>query len=134
MNKNVNLFVGDNGSGKSAILAALAIGLGCKASATSRSTNLKDLVKRGEPQAVIEITLCNDGLDSFEEETYGKQITVVRTISATGSTSYKLKNAKGVVVSTSRLDLLKLTLVMNIQVDNPVLILNQDASRSFLKE
>lgn len=66
LNKNVNVFVGLNGSGKSAILAALAIGLGSKASSTSRSTNLKDLVKRGEAAATIEITLTNDGIDSFE--------------------------------------------------------------------
>lgn len=66
LNKNVNVFVGLNGSGKSAILTAIAIGLGSKASSTSRSTNLKDLVKRGEASASIEIALTNDGLDSFE--------------------------------------------------------------------
>ncbi|CAO1309708.1 unnamed protein product [Diamesa serratosioi] len=135
LNSNVNVFVGDNGSGKSAILAALAIGLGSKASSTSRSTNLKELVKRGETTAQIEITLTNDGLDSFEEDIYGKQITVVRTINATsGSSTYKLKNATGQVISTSRKDLTKMTMYLNIQVENPVLILNQDAARSFLKE
>lgn len=66
LNNNVNVFVGLNGSGKSAILTALAIGLGSKASSTSRSTNLKDLVKRGEASATIEITLSNDGIDAFE--------------------------------------------------------------------
>lgn len=68
LNKNVNVFVGLNGSGKSAILTALAIGLGSKASSTSRSTNLKDLVKRGESSASIEITMSNDGIDSFESK------------------------------------------------------------------
>lgn len=66
LNKNINVFVGLNGSGKSAILTALAIGLGSKASSTSRSTSLKDLVKQGEASATIEITLANDGYDSFE--------------------------------------------------------------------
>lgn len=37
-------------------------------------------------------------------------------------------------MTTSRQDLNKLTLCLNIQVENPVLILNQDAARSFLKE
>lgn len=69
LNKNVNVFVGLNGSGKSAILSALTIGLGSKASSTARSTSLKDLVKQGEASATIEITLTNDGIDSFE----GKQ-------------------------------------------------------------
>lgn len=66
LNTSVNVIVGLNGSGKSAILTAIAIGLGSKASSTSRSTNLKDLVKQGEASATIEITLTNDGLDSFE--------------------------------------------------------------------
>jgi chromosome segregation ATPase len=66
LNGNVNVFVGLNGSGKSAILTALAIGLGSKASSTSRSANLKDLVKRGETSATIEVTITNDGIDSFE--------------------------------------------------------------------
>lgn len=68
------------------------------------------------------------------ENIYGKSIIVVRTISNKGATRYSLKTSSGRVVSNARKDLLKLTLCLNIQVDNPVLILNQDAARSFLKE
>lgn len=38
LNKNVNFIVGKNGSGKSAILAGLAVGLGARAQVTSRAT------------------------------------------------------------------------------------------------
>jgi recombinational DNA repair ATPase RecF len=69
-NKCVNVIVGLNGSGKSAILTAIAIGLGSRATATARSTNLKDLVRRGEHSAVIEITLANDGIDSYERKLF----------------------------------------------------------------
>lgn len=135
MNKCINIIVGLNGSGKSAILTAIAIGLGGKASSTARSTNLKDLVKRGEHSAVIEVTLANNGIDSYEHDVYGDEIIVVRTINGnSGASSYKLKNQHGRIVSTSRQDLVKLSLCLNIQVENPVLILNQDAARSFLKE
>lgn len=68
LNQCVNIFMGLNGSGKSAILTAIAIGLGSKAASTARSTNLKDLVRRGETAAKIEITLTNDGIDAYDGE------------------------------------------------------------------
>lgn len=40
-NPNITIIVGNNGSGKSAILTALALGLGCRASSTSRSNSIK---------------------------------------------------------------------------------------------
>lgn len=40
-NSNITIIVGNNGSGKSAILTALALGLGCRASTTSRSSSIK---------------------------------------------------------------------------------------------
>lgn len=126
LNQNINVLVGLNGSGKSAILTALAIGLGSKASSTARSSSLKDLVKQGEPSATIEITLTNDGYDAFEQNVYGKEITIVRYINGnTGASTYKMKNEAGRIITSKRQDLNKLTFCLNIQVENPVLILNQ---------
>ncbi|XP_055640392.1 structural maintenance of chromosomes protein 6 isoform X2 [Toxorhynchites rutilus septentrionalis] len=133
-NKSANLLVGNNGSGKSAVLAALTIGLGCSANMTNRSSSVKQLIKHGETQATIEIHLENDSFDAFERNVYGNKIIVVRTINASGATNYKLKSESGNVVSTSRSELLKLILYLNIQVDNPVCVLNQDLARSFLKD
>lgn len=93
-----------------------------------------DLIKSGESSATIEVHISNDGSDAYEHEKYGNRIIVIRQIAASGSSTYKLKNAMGTVVSTSRAELLKLILYMNIQVDNPVCVMTQDASRGFLRE
>ncbi|XP_035890429.1 structural maintenance of chromosomes protein 6 isoform X1 [Anopheles stephensi] len=133
-NKRANLLVGKNGSGKSAILAALTIGLGCNAGQTNRCNSLKDLIKHGESQAVIEIHLENTCFDAYERERYGRRIICERTIQASGAGAYKLKNEHGHVVTTSRAELLKVLLAFNIQVDNPICVLNQDLARSLLKD
>ncbi|XP_053660661.1 structural maintenance of chromosomes protein 6 [Anopheles marshallii] len=133
-NKRANLLVGKNGSGKSAILAALTIGLGCNAGQTNRCNSLKDLIKHGESQAVIEIHLENTCFDAYERERFGSRIICERTIQASGGGTYKLKNENGYVVTTSRAELLKVLLAFNIQVDNPICVLNQDLARSLLKD
>ncbi|XP_052889420.1 structural maintenance of chromosomes protein 6 [Anopheles moucheti] len=133
-NKRANLLVGKNGSGKSAILAALTIGLGCNAGQTNRCNSLKDLIKHGESQAVIEIHLENTCFDAYEYDRFGSRIICERTILASGGGTYKLKNEHGHVVTTSRAELLKVLLAFNIQVDNPICVLNQDLARSLLKD
>ncbi|CRK22251.1 hypothetical protein BN1723_012635 [Verticillium longisporum] len=49
----INFIVGENGSGKSAVLTALTLCLGAKASSTNRGGSLKSFIKEGRDQAVI---------------------------------------------------------------------------------
>lgn len=44
----INFIIGHNGSGKSAVLTALTLCLGAKASSTNRGQNLKSFVKEGQ--------------------------------------------------------------------------------------
>ncbi|XP_046424795.1 structural maintenance of chromosomes protein 6 [Neodiprion fabricii] len=130
LNKNVNFIVGRNGSGKSALLTALVVGLGAKANTTSRGSSVKDFVKKGRNSAVIEITLCNEGPMAYKPEIYGDSILVRRTIGS--APGYKIKNSNGEVVSSKKDELERIIAEMSIQVDNPISILNQDVSRTFL--
>lgn len=41
LNERVNFIIGRNGSGKSALLTALTVGLGAKATTTNRGANMK---------------------------------------------------------------------------------------------
>eukprot|EP00105_Crassostrea_gigas_P004900 XP_011418269.1 PREDICTED: structural maintenance of chromosomes protein 6 isoform X1 [Crassostrea gigas] len=129
---HVNFIVGRNGSGKSAIITALVVGLGGKASVTSRGSTIKGFIKTGKYNAEVEIHLRNRGPDAFKASTYGDKIIVERKFTHDGSSSYKLKSKEGKVVSTKREELNAILDQFNIQVDNPVAILNQDTSRNFL--
>ncbi|XP_022920756.1 structural maintenance of chromosomes protein 6 [Onthophagus taurus] len=129
---NINFIAGNNGAGKSAILTALVIGLGGKASTTQRGNNIKCLVKAGKTIATIEITILNSGPHAFKPSTYGDEITVIRTLNANGGGGYKVKDSMGHVISQSAKIVHQIVSFLNIQISNPVCVLNQDTARNFL--
>lgn len=129
---NTCVVIGQNGSGKSAILTALIIGLGGKAAVTNRGPNIKGFVKAGKNSASLEITLHNEGPMAYKPKLYGPSITIVRNFTASGSSSFKVKNHTGEVIATQAREIQNIKTSLNIQVDNPICILNQDTSRNFL--
>ena len=128
----INFIIGHNGSGKSAILTAITIALGGKASTTSRGSSIKDFVREGASAAEVRVHLSNRGRDAFRPDTYGDTITVERRIHADGNGAWKIRGAHGKTVSTKREELDAICDHANIQVDNPMNILTQDAARQFL--
>ncbi|XP_069742475.1 structural maintenance of chromosomes protein 6-like isoform X2 [Narcine bancroftii] len=130
---NVNFVVGNNGSGKSAVLTALIVGLGGKATATNRGNSIKGFVKSGQNSADISITLRNRGPDAFKPDKYGEAVIVEQRISGDGIRQYRLKSQSGHLVSTKKEELNTILDQFNIQVDNPVSILTQEMSKHFLQ-
>ncbi|KZT57823.1 P-loop containing nucleoside triphosphate hydrolase protein [Calocera cornea HHB12733] len=129
----INFIIGHNGSGKSAILTALTVALGGKASATSRASTLKTLIKEGEQAAEVTVVLKNKGNDAFNPEVYGDFISITRRFTMEGSTTYKIKGANSdKTISSKREELTAICDHMNIQVDNPMNVLTQDTARQFL--
>ncbi|KAK7904232.1 hypothetical protein WMY93_016839 [Mugilogobius chulae] len=108
---NVNFIIGNNGSGKTAILTALIVGLGGKATFTNRGNSLKDFIKHGEHTADISLCLRNRGPDSYKADS-------METVSR-WSTGF-LETDPGPADSRTK------------QLDNPVSILNQEMSKQFL--
>ncbi|CAG7731899.1 unnamed protein product, partial [Allacma fusca] len=126
--KSMNFIIGENGSGKSAILTGIVAGLGGKAYDTGRANSIRDIITNGQNQAKIKIVLHN-----HPSKLYGNDITIVRTMSREGSSKYQIKDANG---NLRRLDRQELNLVLsklNIQVNNPLAILHQEMSRNFLR-
>ncbi|KAG2155901.1 P-loop containing nucleoside triphosphate hydrolase protein [Suillus bovinus] len=116
----INFIIG----GKSAVLSAITIALGGKANSTGRGSGLKSFIREGQPISEITISLKNQGEEAYKPKEYGKSID--------GSSSWKIKSKDGKVVSTKRDELSAICDHMNIQVDNPMNVLSQDAARQFL--
>ncbi|KAM7395372.1 hypothetical protein PAMA_006911 [Pampus argenteus] len=129
---NVNFVVGNNGSGKSAVLTALIVALGGNAQATNRGSSLKGFVKEGESSADVSITLRNKGKDAYKPEVYGPSIIVDLRITREGLRTYKLRSKSGQLVSTKKEELTSILDNFNIQVYNPVSVLTQEMSKYFL--
>ncbi|KAL4165484.1 hypothetical protein KRP22_014194 [Phytophthora ramorum] len=133
---NINFITGENGSGKSAIIAAIQICLGASARSTHRGKSVKNLIRHGhEGNALVRITLRNDavGSDAFRPEQFGRKIMVERLIRRDGSAEYRLKDERGLLVSKLKTDLDAMLDHLNIQTDNPCAILDQENAKLFLK-
>ncbi|KAK4246342.1 hypothetical protein C7999DRAFT_33232 [Corynascus novoguineensis] len=128
----LNFIVGENGSGKSAILTAITLCLGGKASSTNRGGSLKSFVKEGCDRAVLTVKIKNRGQDAFKPEIYGESVIVERHFSKTGSSGFKVKTALGQIYSTKKQEVDDLVEYYALQVDNPLNILSQDNARQFL--
>ncbi|OCT47698.1 Structural maintenance of chromosomes protein 6 [Cladophialophora carrionii] len=128
----INFICGKNGSGKSAILTAIILCLGGKASATNRGARLQNFIKEGEDHATIVCKIKNQGENAYMPELYGATIQVERHIQRNGSSGFKLKSEKGRVISTRKSDLEEICDHMMLQIENPLAVLSQDQARQFL--
>ena len=129
---HMNFIIGRNGSGKSAILTGISVGLGAKANDTSRGSAMKALIKHGKSTARVVVELENDGLNAYEPETYGKLIFVERKLVREGQATYAIKSENGSVVSTKKSTLDDILQRFFIVVNNPLSFLSQDKAREFI--
>ena len=128
----INFLVGENGSGKSAVLTALSLALGVRARETRRTEKgIKGFIREGANFAKVEVSIRNVGDDALDPDVYGDVITVERHITQSSS-SYKIKGKDGKDVGSSRDKLIRITDHFNIDVNNPVVVMSQDSSREFL--
>lgn len=138
LGRNLNFITGKNGSGKSAVVAALQLCLGATARTTGRGSNLSGLVREGSPgPAILQVTLFNEGEGAYQPEVFGNRIVVERRIAVAGATNggYRLCSSNDRViklVSPHKSDIMAMLLHFNIFVDNPCCILTQEESKKFI--
>jgi chromosome segregation ATPase len=128
----INFIIGHNGSGKSAVLTALTICLGGKATATNRAQNLKSLIKEGKEHSSVQVRIKNQGALAYKPSQYGNSITVERHFNRSGTSGFKLKDQNGRIVSTKKAELEDILDAFSMQIDNPMNVLTQDMARQFL--
>ncbi|KAL8656228.1 MAG: hypothetical protein Q9226_002741 [Calogaya cf. arnoldii] len=128
----INFIIGHNGSGKSAILTAITICLGGKATATNRGQSLKSFIKEGTDTATLSVKIKNKGDSSYQSEVYGDSIIVERHFARSGTSNFRLKSATGRLISTRKADLEEICDYFALQIDNPMNVLTQDMARQFL--
>ncbi|CAH1757333.1 4927_t:CDS:10 [Entrophospora sp. SA101] len=101
---NLNMIIGPNGTGKSTIVCAIALGLGWNTSLLGRAKDISDFIKHGQDRASIEIELkCKD-----DNVVVTRLLTKVdnKTLWKLNGEKTTLKNIQSTVES------------LNIQVDN----------------
>jgi len=132
-NQKLTFLSGENGSGKSAVLTAIVFALGGNARVASRGNTNKAFIRTNQSSAKVEVRLTNIGEGSYKPELYGDSIRICRTVTQTTST-YKILDHKGkpVVQKKHREELERILFALNIQVDNPIAVLNQDTAKTFL--
>ncbi|TVY84758.1 Structural maintenance of chromosomes protein [Lachnellula suecica] len=129
----INFVIGMNGSGKSAVLTAITLCLGGKAASTNRGSSLKSLIKNNKEHGALIIQLKNQGNDAYQHDVYGDSIIIERHFSRQGTSGYKLKNANEKLVSSKKGDVDDIIEYYQLQVDNPMNVLTQDAAKTFIQ-
>ncbi|ROV89343.1 hypothetical protein VMCG_09646 [Cytospora schulzeri] len=130
----LNFVVGENGSGKSAVLTAITLCLGGKASSTNRGGSLKNFIKEGQEKSRLTVKIKNQGHDAYQHDLYGDSIIIERHFTKSGGSGFFVKSETGNKVSTHKSEVDNIVEYYCLQVDNPLNILSQDNARQFLNQ
>ena len=117
---HINFIGGENGSGKSSVLAAISFGLGASAAAIGRGSSVKDCIGAHGTSTTVRISLVQPKAApshfSFNKQLEGAMVVVERTASKAGGSTFKIMDGHGKVISTKKQDLDKFKQHFNIQV------------------
>ena len=115
------------------MLTALVFALGGNARVASRGNSNKAFIRTDQTSAVVEVRLTNVGEGAYKPEVYGKSIRIERRVTNSAS-SYRIMDDKGkpVVEKKHKEELERILMAFNIQVENPIAVLNQDTAKTFL--
>ena len=109
--------------------------LGINAKKTGRGNNIKDVIKFGKDFAVIRLFLHNKGSERLTEPDYGDEIVIERRLTKNnknGTSQFKVLNSKLKKVGAGVKAVRQIVDRLNINVDNPCVVLKQSTAKEFL--
>ncbi|CAF1460702.1 unnamed protein product [Adineta ricciae] len=127
----MQIVTGANGSGKSTIANAICLCLGAQARTTGRTANVQSFIRKGETSAELTITLANEGAEAYKPELYGKEIQIVRRISAARS-FYKILGEHRKIIGSGKETVAEIIQALSISPENPLCVLHQEIAKTFL--
>ncbi|KAL9986165.1 hypothetical protein ACROYT_G000260 [Oculina patagonica] len=117
---HLNVLLGPNGTGKSSVVCAMCLGLAGHPKLLGRATEVREFIKHGASQAMVEIELHNSD---------GRNHTITRDIFRDDNRSTWKINGK----STTMKEVTELTKKLNVQIGNLCQFLPQDKVAEFAK-
>ncbi len=143
----MNMVLGPNGTGKSTLVAAIALGLGFPTSVLGRSNDIKEFIKHGQDKAFIELVLRTgsdpqrreDAFDAEDSEIYTLAqnvysrafVTIRRVISVSNGKAQNEWFLNDSPVNHRFIQ--QLARILRAQVDNMCQFLPQDKVGDFVK-
>lgn len=124
---NLNMVIGPNGTGKSAIVCSIIVGLAGDVTLTGRANNITSLVQKGRDWASTEIELFNKD---------GRNHVIERKISILSRTEGRVEHKSEWKLngqSVPKRSIQELITDLSIKVDNLCQFLPQDSVASFVK-
>lgn len=134
-NRYITVVTGLNGSGKSAILAALMVVFGSRSKDTGRGVNVANLIKEGESVAYITATirLPAGPANGLYAQRYGDRVTIIRRITKSArTTQFKDSEGHSVSIKEPSKELDAIARYCGFFPSNPLVVLTQEAAKQFL--
>jgi chromosome segregation ATPase len=132
----INFIGGENGTGKSAVLTALAFGLGARAEVTGRGNNVKEFIGPHDDRTIVTVHIVQPKSDPFKTKLPGGVLSdtflVERTVTKAGLSTIKILDTQRKTLSTKKEHLDDIKRHLNLQVDNPAVLMTQKTSKEFL--
>lgn len=127
--KMITCIGGRNGSGKSAVMIALGLLFGQRATQLERGNSYKNLIKTGTNQSIIRVIVNNH--NKFKMSRYGSKITIEKKLRHNSST-LNIYGSNGLKLKINKYELDLLSDAYCLKFDNPLNFLTQEQSKKFL--